>query len=273
MRAFLIGSILIGVYFATPSVADAAKLEAGAVKAWDSYVQLTEKRIEAELTSTSGFLRTDFLPQGEASRITGVLNNGGAYIEKMNTRLADGREVSVPGGMIHHWFGSIYIPGTGSQALLNWVQDYDHHYRYFEEVEQSRLLSHEGDTFNIFLRFVRKKVVTVHYNTNHTAVYRHHRDGLESSRSFTTRIAEVQNAGSISETEKPVGDDSGFLWRLNSYWRFKQQADGVIVECESISLSRSIPFGLGWLIKSFVESVPRESLENTLVSIGNRVTK
>src|SRR5206468_7258861 len=147
------------------------------------------------------------------------------------------------------------------------------HYRYFKVVEDSKLLSHDGDRFDIFLRFVRKKVVTVHYNTNHTAIYRHHRDGFESSRSFTTRIAEVQNAGTASEMEKPVGDDSGFLWRLNSYWRFKQQGDGVVVECESISLSRSIPFGLGWLIKGFVESVPRESLENTLVSIRDGVAK
>jgi len=268
-----INIFLVSVYLATASDAEAIKLEAATVKAWEIYVQLTEKRIEAELNSTSGFLRTDFLPPGEASRITGIINSGRAYIERMNTRTADGRQVSAPDAMIHHWFGSIFIPKIRSDTLLNWVKDYDQHYRYFKEVEDSKLLSHDGDTFDIFLRFVRKKVVTVHYNTNHTAIYRHHHDGLESSRSFTTRIAEVQNAGTTSEMEKPVGDDSGFLWRLNSYWRFKQQADGVVVECESISLSRSIPFGLGWLIKGFVESVPRESLENTLVSIRDGVAK
>ncbi len=269
-----INIFLVGIYLATTVPdAEAIKLEAATVKAWETYVQLTEKRIEAELNSTSGFLRTDFLPPGEASRITRIINSGRAYIEKMNTRTADGREVSAPDAMIHYWFGSIFIPKMQSETLLNWVKDYDQHYRYFKEVEDSKLLSHNGDTFDIFLRFLRKKVVTVHYNTNHTAIYRHHRDGFESSRSFTTRIAEVQNAGTASEMEKPVGDDSGFLWRLNSYWRFKQQGDGVVVECESISLSRSIPFGLGWLIKGFVESVPRESLENTLVSIRDGVAK
>ena len=141
MKGLLLGSVLIGVYFATPYDAQAAKLEAGAVKAWETYVQLTEKRIEAELNSTSGFLPTDFLPPGEASRITGIPNSGGVYIEKMNTRLADGREVPVPGGMIHHWFSSIFIPGIRLQTLLNWVKDYDQHYRYFNEVEQSKLLS------------------------------------------------------------------------------------------------------------------------------------
>ena len=63
-----------------------------------------------------------------------------------------------------------------------------------------------------------------------------------------------------------MGDDSGFLWRLNSYWRFREQDGGVIVECESVSLSRGIPYGFGWLIGDYVESIPRESLESTLTS-------
>ena len=95
--------------------------------------------------------------------------------------------------------------------------------------------------------------------------------GRASSRSFTTKIAEVENAGTRSEKELPLGVDGGYLWRLNSYWRFREQDGGVIVECESISLSRSIPFGLGWLIGRYIESVPKESLEDTLTSIRDGV--
>jgi hypothetical protein len=200
-----------------------------------------------------------------------ILNNRQVYIQKLSTTGADGKEIRVPDGLIHHWFGSIFVPNVSLEAVLKWVQDYDQHHRYFKEVEQSRLVSREGDTFKIFLRFVRKKVVTVHYNTDHTVIYRQHQGGRASSRSFTTRIAELQNPGSSSESEKPVGDDSGYFWRLNSYWRFQETDGGVLVECESISLSRSIPFGLGWLIKGFVESVPRESLESTLVGIRDGV--
>ena len=54
---------------------------------------------------------------------------------------------------------------------------------------------------------------------------------------------------------------------MNSYWRFSEEENGVFVECESLSLSRSIPFGLAWLIGRYVDSVPRESLESTLLSI------
>ena len=51
---------------------------------------------------------------------------------------------------------------------------------------------------------------------------------------------------------------------MNTYWRFQQKDGGTYVECQSISLTRDIPAGLGWLIGSYVESIPRESLEFTL---------
>jgi len=102
-------------------------------------------------------------------------------------------------------------------------------------------------------------------------VYRDNGPGRASSRSFTTKIAEIDNAGTPSEKELPIGNDSGFMWRLNSYWRFREQDGGVIVECESVSLSRQIPFGFGWLVGSYVESIPRESLESALTSIRDGV--
>ena len=249
------------VSLALPREAVAAKFQPQTLRAWDEYVQLTEKRIAGELDSPSAFIRSD----------VNRLKSGQVFIQKMTTKTTNGRDINVPDGLVHHWFGSIFIPDVTVQALVNWVQNYNQHSKYFQEVEQSKLVSQEGDTFRIFLRLVRKKVVTVHYNTDHTVVYRTHAADRVSSRSFTTRIAEIENAGSATEREKPIGDDSGFFWRLNSYWRFKAQDGGVVVECESISVSRSIPFGLGWLIKGFVESVPRESLESTLMAIRNGI--
>ncbi len=64
--------------------------------------------------------------------------------------------------------------------------------------------------------------------------------------------------------EEPLGDDSGFLWRLNSYWRFEESEGGVFAECQAISLSRDVPALLGWMIKGFLEKFPKESMLNTL---------
>ena len=262
--------LLLVMHLIAPPDGACAKLGSKTLDAWNKYVQLTESRIAAELDGKRGFLAIDFKNESEVAKMRSTLKNGEVWIEQLRTT-ANGREIPVEDGLIHHWFGSIFVPNVTLDRLLGWVQSYDQHERYFKEVEKSKLLSRDGDTFKIYLRLVRKKVVTVHYNTEHTAVYRLHGPYQASSRSFTTRIAELTDAGTVSEHEKAVGDDSGFLWRLNSYWRFKEEDGGVFVECESVSLSRSIPFGLGWLIKGFVESIPRESLEATLTQIRDGV--
>ena len=156
--------------------ARAAKLQPGTLKTWDAYVQLTEKRIDAELAGKSSFLVMDFKRADESRRIRSLLMSGQVFMEKMKTTDAGGRELAVDDGMIHHWFGAIFLPNTTLDVLLRWVQDYDQHQRFFKEVEQSRLVSRDNNTFNIFLRLMRKKVVTVHYNTNHTVVYREESD-------------------------------------------------------------------------------------------------
>ena len=84
------------------------------------------------------------------------------------------------------------------------------------------------------------------------------------SRIYSTRIAEVEYPDTPREREKPVGRDGGYLWRLNSYWRFLQRDGGVSLQCESISLTRGIPLGLGWIVRPFVTSIPRETLAFTL---------
>jgi len=70
------------------------------------------------------------------------------------------------------------------------------------------------------------------------------------------------------EREKPIGNDRGFLWRLNSYWRYQQVDEGVIVECESVSLSRSVPAMLRWMIGPIINRTARETLTATLTSMS-----
>ncbi len=256
---------------ATPLAAAAAILQMRTLQSWDVYIQQTEKRIATELLDESRFLRMDSMKPANTAKVQSVLKAGNVYSERMKTLDAGGREINVQDGLIHHWYGAIFIPGIKVDPLLTWIQDYDQQYKHFKEVEKSKLVSRNGDTFRIYLRLTRTKVVTVHYNTEHTVIYRDNGPGRASSRSFTTRIAEIDNAGTPSEKEQPIGNDSGFMWRLNSYWRFSEQDGGVIVECESVSLSRQIPYGLGWLIGDYLESIPRESLESTLTSTRDGV--
>ena len=236
--------LLVLTLLTAPAFAET--LKPSAIAEWDTYV----RRVEPAMTAD---LKADAQERAE-------MKAGQVYIRRVDT----GTKVS--GALIHHWIAGVFLPGVKIKPLHAWMQDYDSHAKYFTDIERSKLLSHDGDTYKIYYRFRRKKIITVYYNTEHTVVY-HPIDATHAtSRSVATRIAEIDNPGP-GEREKPIGDDSGFLWRLNSYWRFLETPEGVYLECESLSLSRGIPAGLGWLIKGYVESVPRESLENTMTAI------
>ena len=248
--------------------ADAAELKQQTLEAWEKYERLTEERIARELDSSQGFLLWDFMDEEQAARCRKAVSSGQVCAEKITTLDERGKKLKVPKGMIHHWMGAIRVPGAELDELLEWVRRYDEHADYFDEVLQSKLLTSDGDSsYTFFMRLERKKVVTVHYDTEHDVEYRSHGAARVSSTSEATKIAELENVGSDEEREKPQGQDSGFMWRLNSYWRYQQDEDGVLITLESISLSRGIPMILGWLVKPFVESVPRESLESTLAGI------
>ena len=54
------------------------------------------------------------------------------------------------------------------------------------------------------------------------------------------------------------------MWRLNAYWRYVPVDGGVLVVCESLALSRSVPLVVRVVAAPMIDRVSRESLENTL---------
>ena len=90
-----------------------------------------------------------------------------------------------------------------------------------------------------------------------------------------SKTAATQKAtnGSWASREKPAGADSGYLWRLNAYWRFEDAAGGVLIECESLSLSRDIPALLRPFVTGVVDGIAKESLETTLVGLRRALTR
>ena len=118
--------------------------------------------------------------------------------------------------------------------------------------------------FRVYLRFYMKKVITVVVNSEHEVRFSWPAADRAQSRIHSLRIAEVEDPDTPGEREMPVGQDGGYLWRLNTYWRFLERDGGTYIQCEAISLTRAIPLGLGWLVGPFVTSIPRESLTFTL---------
>ncbi len=173
--------------------------------------------------------------------------------------------IEVTGGILHDWIGAVFVANTTLSKVLSTVQNYDSHKNLYQpEVNDSRLLSREGNLFRVRMRLFKKKVITTVLNTDHEITYFPLDAIRQHSRSRSTRIAEVEGAGGRGEHELSPGDDHGLLWNLNSYWRFLERDGGVWIECEAISLTRGIPTGFGWLLTPIVRELPRESLTHTL---------
>ena len=157
-----------------------------------------------------------------------------------------GREIDVPHGLIHHWIGTILIPGVPVDRVVALMQGYERYQTiYAPNVRQSRTIARDGDHFTVYLQLFMKKVISVVLNTDNDVRYTRLDPSRTHVRSFTTRITELQDAGSSSEVALPAGRDSGFLWRFNNYCSLEERSEGTVVQCESISLSRGDPARTG----------------------------
>jgi len=243
--------------------ADQLKPEAEA--GWNRYVALTEARIDREQADLSHFLWIDTIPEQEKERVEAQLDKGQVVIERLTTTDDDGSPIKTRGALVHHWIGTAYIPGATMQKAVALVQDYDHHYQtYKPEVERSQLISRNGNDFQIYLRYRKKKIITVVLNTYHDVHYVIVDADHAHCRSYTTKVREVEDAGLPKEHERSSDDQYGFMWSMNPYWRFENGNGGAYLQCEAITLTRSIPVALRWLIEPYITSFPRESLTETM---------
>ncbi len=243
------------------------ELKRETVQAFGTYIRLTEVRMERELADGKNFLGPDSLPAAQRRQVYEGLRAGEVFIKERQTRDADGREIEIPNGMVHHWMGVVFLPGVRLERVLQLAQDFDHAEQYFgPDVQESKLLAREGDRFRIWMRLRRKKIVTVVVHTTQEAVFRRISPVRALSRGEALRIVEVENPDTPEEKEKPVGNDRGFLWRMNTYWRYEEKDGGTYVQLEAIALSRQIPLVLRWFVAPLVKSAAREYLTHILGS-------
>ena len=128
-------------------------------------------------------------------------------------------------------------PGATVAQAVALLQDYDRHAEiYRPNVARSRTLSKDGDVFRVFLRFYMKKVITVVVNSEHEARFSWPAPVGRRAAS-TACVSPRWKTRTRRGARKPVGQDGGYLWRLNTYWRFLERDGGTYIQCESISLT------------------------------------
>jgi hypothetical protein len=220
---------------------------------FQSYIASLETRFDAQNASRENYLWIDRQPQRREA-----VRKGEIRVQQINAPQVDE-------GTIEDWIGGAFLPGVTLDQVLKVDQDYANYAKYYApEIVQVRLISHQGNHFQVFYRVKKDKIITVVLDTVHNIDFLPLSNDRYSVRSRSANVREVRNAGLPDEEVLPQGEGLGFLWTMNSYWRVEQRDGGVYVECEVVTLARSIPFGMGALLRPTIESFASESLENTL---------
>ena len=230
----------------------AAEPTPAATAAFNSYVERVEAQAAARHRSAGSFLASVDLAR---------LRRGDLIVEQLTT----GAGTELPEALLHDWRGAAFIAGGKAADFERLMKDFNAYPKvYAPQVLSARVLEHDGDHFQATMRVRQKHVLTVVMDTAYDVTFGRldGQHGFSISRS--TQIAEIDAPGTAHERTLNPGEEHGFLWRMNTYWSYEERDGGLYIEIESVSLSRSIPVGLGWAIGPFIESVPRDSLEFTL---------
>ena len=130
---------------------------------------------------------------------------------------------------------------------------------------RSKIMQHNGSDFVMDIAFLQKENASPRCSTlrmrSTTSPWMPHTNGAAPT---PRACRKWKTQAKPDEKLNREGNDNGFLWRMNTYWRFEEKDGGTYIESQSISLTRDIPTGLGWMIGPYVNSVPRESLTFTL---------
>lgn len=273
-HSFFFRVLVLSVVIA-PAPLAATDLKEETARAYDRYVQATEARRAGEEHLPDRFLRIESLPEADRRRVWADLKRGGIALDPLEARDESGRVIRAPHSLITHYMGTMFIPGARMDQVLSVIEDYDHYKDIYKpEIVRSRLLNRQGEIFDAFSRIHKDTPwVNLTFNINSRVTFSMPDARHASSRSVSTRITQVENAGQPDEHEDAAGHDGGYLWRLNSYWRLEEKDGGVAAEWEVITLSRNIPILLRWFVQPFVVRLAGVTLHASLEATRKEVRR
>ena len=244
-------SLAVAVALAALSPARVRPEESPAAKAaFNAYVQGVEARLKQEHASAGSIL---------APVDTARLRGGDFILEDLTPA-----NKKLDGALLHDWRGTAFVPGAKPADFDRVMKDFAAFPKYFApQILQTRVLSHDGDHYVLTMRVRQKHIITAVLDMDYDTTFARADDGGYSI-SRSTRVVEIDSPGTPQERPLPPDKDHGFLWQINNYWTYEERDGGLYIQVESVSLSHSIPAGVGWAIGPFIKSVPRESLEFTL---------
>jgi hypothetical protein len=221
-----------------------------ATAAFDAYCRGLDQRLIAQHATGASFLASpDSIP-----------HPGELHIERVTAS-----PNIATGARLDHWRGTTFVPGATAAAFEDLLRNFSAYPTTFSpEVLSARATPLSRDHLLATMRVRQHHVITVVMDATYDVTFAESTPQRGYSRSRSTSITEIDSAGTPREHPLSPAQEHGFLWRLNTWWSWEERDGGLAIQIETVSLSRSVPRGLGWIVGPYVDSIPRESLEFTL---------
>ena len=226
------------------------------VEEFEQYARKVEQDYSARWEGQRAFLLADENPSEREKVLAGdLLIRPG--VQPNPAEISD--------GLIHDWIGTVFFHNATVTDVLAVLQDFNRHRQIYPEIINSRLVRRNGNDLTGYWRVERRdSLITVVLDVEQEAHWREVSSGKWACRAYAKNISEIEDAGTPREKKLPVGEGRGFLWQLYAYWGLEATGGGVLGECRTLSLSRSVPPAVAWAATPFLQRVPRDSLANTL---------
>lgn len=194
------------------------------------------------------------------------------FVQRLPVQDSAGKDLSVRDALVHHWRAMMLIPGVGPGDVAAVLSDYNHHAQvYGPELTASKILDHNGSRYRVLHETLTRSVITVGLRIE--SVMDWHMVTADDwwSHAAVVRVTEMEHAGTPHATERTPQQAKGWLWRMDSWWHVTAQKNGTCVTYENISLTRDVPWGLGWILRPIVTRFPAETLTTMLRRTRNAV--
>jgi hypothetical protein len=250
-------SVLATCLLVVAAVPAAQGLPPAVEAGWKAYLAVAEPRISRE--------------RGQAIPRRPGVDRAEIVIEQVSTPGPDGN-LEVPDAAVHHWRGTVLVPGARLEDVVSQLEREPPDSRQ-EDVVSSSILQARPGWIKVAIRVRRSLILSAVFDTEHEVSFERYGATRAASWSTATKIVEIADAGTPKERPKGPEEDRDLLWKWNAYWRYEQVERGVLVECESITMSRPVPFMLRPIAGPLVSHVARESMDRTLAVLRDRFRK
>jgi hypothetical protein len=255
---------VIGLGFLLTAQVYGATIAVQTLEAWNDCEQEARAEVLKESSTPERFLFTDSRPE----HLESAQFRRGLFITSPHSG-----GMPIPSGLIHHWFGTISIPNAHLAELIAVLQDYNSYAAVYKPgVVESKLLGRDQNEFTYRLKFVQRGFgIKAGLLANFKSTYYRLAPDAGYSVTEAANLTELADPGTPEERPLTQNASHGYVEKVFTIVRYREVDGGVYVEVESLTLSRSIPAAIRWMVTPLVQRFSRQTMADTLDHLKNRV--